>query len=98
MLAGMAPKKRRPSAAAQKRSNDPLVSVRRAQNNLSRAQGAYEEAARRRVETIQEAAQTLPVAEIASALGISASKVYEILSRARRPSLTSSPEEPRLPF
>jgi hypothetical protein len=94
----MTPKKRRPQKPASTRNVDPLDRLRRAQDELRRAQSIYDKALKKRSEAVRDAAEGHPVAEVAAALEISQSKVYEILGRFRAPRRTNAPEEPMLPF
>jgi hypothetical protein len=95
----MSQKKRRPNAPrTTRKSNDPMDRLRASQEGLRRAQGAYEQALRKRSEAIREASEVHSVSDVAEALGISRSKVYEILGRFRTAKVASSPEEPVLPW
>jgi hypothetical protein len=91
-------KRRQKPARAAGTVTDPLERLRRSQEALRRAQDAYEGALRKRSEAIRAAAEVHPVSDIAEALGISRSKVYEILGRFRTPRVANSPEEPMLPW
>jgi hypothetical protein len=95
----MSQKKRRQNAPrTPRRSNDPIDRLRASQEALRRAQGAYEQALRKRSEAIREASEVHSVSDIAEALEISRSKVYEILGRFRTAKVASSPEQPVLPW
>jgi sugar-specific transcriptional regulator TrmB len=96
----MASKKRRQKPTSPPTRNaGPLDRLERSQEALRAAQTTYERALSKRAEAIREASEVHTVAEVADTLGISRSKVYEILGRFRTPKVANAPaEQPMLPL